>query len=95
MLIQNVNEATLNAFCQTLTGTTRQWYQRLMLGMMDSFKQLSNVFSATFLNAKTQNKETSYFFRIKQSENEPLKGYLDRFNKAIMQVKNYSDDPFI
>ena len=27
--------------------------------------------------------------------NEPLKGYLDCFDKATMQVKNFSDDTFI
>ncbi|GMN46246.1 hypothetical protein TIFTF001_015433 [Ficus carica] len=82
MLIQNVNEATIyKAFCLIVTGTV--------------IMQLSDAFSAVFFNLKTRKKETLYLFRIKQGENEPLKGYLDRFDKAIMQVKNGSDDTLI
>ncbi|GMN47624.1 hypothetical protein TIFTF001_016801 [Ficus carica] len=73
----------------------QNWYWRLMPGMMDSFKLLSDAFSMAFLNAKTGIKETSYLFRIKQGEHEPLKGYLDRFDKPIMQVKNCSDETLI
>ena len=62
---------------------------------MDSFKQLSDAFSAAFLNAKTRKKKTSYLFRIKQGVNKPLKGYLDSFDKIIMQVNNCSDDTLI
>lgn len=39
--------------------------------------------------------ETSYLFKIKQGESEPLKEYLNRFDKAIKQVKGYSDDTLI
>ncbi|GMN60545.1 hypothetical protein TIFTF001_029633 [Ficus carica] len=92
MLIRNANEATLyKALCLTFIGIAQQWYRRLIQGMMDSFKQLSDAFSAAFLNAKTRKKETPYLFRITRGENEPLKMYLDRFDKAIMQVKNCSD----
>ncbi|GMN22561.1 hypothetical protein TIFTF001_040287 [Ficus carica] len=90
------NEATLcKAFCLTLIGTIRQWYRKLIPGTMDSFKQLADAFSTVFLNAKTLKNETLYLFRIKQGENEPLKEYLDRFHKAIVQVKNCSDDTLI
>ncbi|GMN26383.1 hypothetical protein TIFTF001_040844 [Ficus carica] len=96
MLIQNANEATLcQAFCLTLTGTALLWYRRLIPRTMDSFRQLSDAFLAAFLNAKTRKKETSYLFRIKQDENEHLKGYLDCFDKVIIKVKNSSDDTLI
>lgn len=85
MLIQNANEATLcKALCLTLTGAARQWYRRLMPRSISSFKQLADAFTAAFLGAKTQKMKTSYQFRIKQGESEPLKEYLDRFDKAVM-----------
>lgn len=37
----------------------------------------------------------SYLFRIKQGKEEPLKGYLDHFDKAIMQVKSCFEDTLI
>ncbi|GMN37312.1 hypothetical protein TIFTF001_042608 [Ficus carica] len=39
--------------------------------------------------------ETSYVFGIKQDESEPLKEYLDRFDKAVVQIKSCSDDTLI
>ncbi|GMN63868.1 hypothetical protein TIFTF001_032957 [Ficus carica] len=96
MLIQNANEATLcKAFYLTLTSTARRWYRRLIPETMDLFKQLADAFSTTFLNVKTRKKETLYLFKIKQGENKPLKGYLDRFDKAVSQVNNCSDDTLI
>lgn len=37
----------------------------------------------------------SYLFRIKLGKDEPLKEYLNHFDKAIMQVKSYSKDTLI
>ena len=34
-------------------------------------------------------------FGIKQGESEPLKEYLDRFDKAVVQIKSCSDDTLI
>ncbi|GMN26906.1 hypothetical protein TIFTF001_044053 [Ficus carica] len=93
---QNANEPALcKAFCLTLTGTTRQWYRRLMPESINSFKQLAEAFAAVFLGAKNRKMETSYLFEIKQGESEPLKEYLDRFDKAVMQIKSCSDDTLI
>nr|GMN67054.1 hypothetical protein TIFTF001_036123 [Ficus carica] len=72
-----------------------QWYRRLIPGSVDSFKQLVDAFATAILGAKTRKMETSYLFRIKQGENEPLKEYLDCFDKAVMQIKSCSDDTLI
>ncbi|GMN48314.1 hypothetical protein TIFTF001_017486 [Ficus carica] len=67
ILIQDANKAVLcKAFCLTLTGVARQWYQRLVPGSIGLFKQLAEAFAPTFLGAKTQKMETSYLFKIKQ-----------------------------
>ena len=85
MLIQNANEAALcKAFCLTLTSTARQWYRRLVPGSVGSFKQLADAFAAVFLGVNTRKMDISYLFRIKQGANEPLKEYLNRFDKAVM-----------
>ena len=93
MLIQNANEAALcKSFCLTLTGAARQWYRRLPPGSINSFQQLASSFSAAFLGSRTRKLGASYLFSIKQRENETLKKYLERFDKAIVQVENCSDD---
>lgn len=96
MLIQNANEAAFcKAFCLTLTGATRQWYRKLMPGSIGLFKQLADAFVAVFLAVKTRKIETSYLFGIKQGKSESLKLYLDRLDKAIIQIKSCSDDTLI
>ena len=39
--------------------------------------------------------ETSDLFKVEQGEGEPLKEYPDRFDKAVMQIKSYSDDTLV
>ena len=93
MLIQSANEAALcKSFCLTLTGATRQWYRRLPPGSIDSFQQLASLFSAVFICSRTRKLGASHLFGIKQRENEMLKKYLERFDKAVVQVENCTDD---
>ncbi|GMN29028.1 hypothetical protein TIFTF001_044306 [Ficus carica] len=93
MLIQSANEAALcKSFCLTLTGAARQWYRRLPPGSIGSFQQLASSFSAAFLGSRTRKLGASHLFSIKQRESETLKKYLERFDKAVVQVENCSDD---
>ncbi|GMN58485.1 hypothetical protein TIFTF001_027583 [Ficus carica] len=96
MLIQNANEAALcKLFCLTLTGAAWQWYQRLPPGSIDSFQQLASSFSATFHGSRTRKLGASHLFSIKQCENEKLKKYLERFDKAVVQAENCTNDTLI
>ncbi|GMN33508.1 hypothetical protein TIFTF001_044803 [Ficus carica] len=76
-------------------SAARQWYRRLVPESINSFKQLADAFAAAFLGSKTIKMETSYVFGIKQDESEPLKEYLDRFDKAVVQIKSCSDNTLI
>ncbi|GMN49679.1 hypothetical protein TIFTF001_018843 [Ficus carica] len=96
MLIQNANEASLcKSFGLTLTGAARKWYRRLVPRSISSFKQLADAFAAAYLSSKTRKMEASYLFEVKQGENEPLKEFLDCFDKAVVQIKSCSDDTLI
>ena len=96
MLIQNAKEAALcKSFCLTLTGTSRQWYWRLVPGSIGYFKQLADSFAAAFLGPKTRKLGASHLFGIKQGEAETLKKYLERFDKAVVQVDSCTDDTLI
>ncbi|GMN22284.1 hypothetical protein TIFTF001_043490 [Ficus carica] len=93
MLIQNANEAALcKSFCLTLTRAARQWYQRLAPGSIDCFKQLADAFAAAFLSSKTRKLGASHLFGIKQGETEALKKYLERFDRAVVQVESCTDE---
>ena len=93
MLIQNANEAALcKSFCLTLTGAARQWYRRIPPGSICSYRQLADSFASAFLGSKTRRMGTSHLFRIKQGDNETLKSFLERFDKAVVRVEGCSDD---
>ncbi|GMN52758.1 hypothetical protein TIFTF001_021899 [Ficus carica] len=96
MLIQNANEAApCKSLCLTLTRAARQWYRRLAPGSIGCFKQLADSFAAKFLGSKTGKLGASHLFGIKQGEAETLKKYLERFDKAIVQVESCTDDTLI
>ncbi|GMN40212.1 hypothetical protein TIFTF001_009433 [Ficus carica] len=93
MLIQNANEAALcKSFCLTLTGAAHQWYRRLAPGSIGCFKQLADAFAASFLSSKTRKLGASHLFGIKQGETEALKKYLERFDRAVVQVESCTDE---
>ncbi|GMN47963.1 hypothetical protein TIFTF001_017147 [Ficus carica] len=93
MLIQNANEAALcKSFCLTLTGAARQWYRRLAPGSIGCFKQLADAFAAAFLSSKTRKLGASHLFGVKQGETEALKKYLERFDRAVVQVESCTDE---
>ncbi|GMN20847.1 hypothetical protein TIFTF001_043186 [Ficus carica] len=87
MLIQNANEAALcKSFCLS------QWYRRLAPGSIGCFKQLADAFAAAFLSSKTRKLGASHLFGIKQGETEALKKYLERFDRAVVQVESCTDE---
>ncbi|GMN66517.1 hypothetical protein TIFTF001_035580 [Ficus carica] len=93
MLIQNANDAALcKSFCLILIGAARQWYRRLAPGSIGCFKQLADAFAAAFLSSKTRKLGASHLFGIKQGETEALKKYLERFDRAVMQVESCTDE---
>ncbi|GMN69810.1 hypothetical protein TIFTF001_038854 [Ficus carica] len=93
MLIQNANEAALcKSFCLTLTGAASQWYWRLAPGSIGCFKQLADAFAAAFLSSKTRKLGASHLFGIKQGETEALKKYLERFDRAVVQVESCTNE---
>ncbi|GMN38330.1 hypothetical protein TIFTF001_007563 [Ficus carica] len=92
MLIQNANEAALcKSFCLILTGAARQWYRRLAPGSIGCFKQQADAFAATFLSSKTRKLGAFHLFGVKQGEMEALKKYLERFDRAVVQVESCTD----
>ncbi|GMN47281.1 hypothetical protein TIFTF001_016454 [Ficus carica] len=93
MLIQNANEAALcKSFCLTLTGAARQWYRRLAPGSIGCFKQLAKAFATAILSSKTRKLGASHLFGVKQGETEALKKYLERFDRAAVQVESSTDE---
>ncbi|CAJ2659659.1 unnamed protein product [Trifolium pratense] len=63
------------------------WYKSLAPGSIDSWSDLCARFRAHFTSSRRHPKTEATLEAIIQGENEPLRAYLERFNKAAVEVK--------
>ena len=57
-------------------------------GSVDSFDGLVRSFITHFVSRQKHRRTLDYLVSIKQKEGESLHSYLDRFNTAILEVRN-------
>ena len=73
-------------FAITLKGPTLAWFNRLPPSSISSFRELSIVFVSHFIIAWTYRKTSYHLLTIKQSPQENLKSYVQRFNVESLRV---------
>ena len=81
------------AFAITLKGPAFAWFNRLPPSSISSFKELSIAFVSHFIRAKTYKKPNYHLLTIKQSSQESLRSYVQRFNAESLKV-NIPDEKF-
>ena len=74
------------AFSITLKGPTLAWFNRLPPSSISSFRELSIAFVSHFIGARTYRKPSYHLLTIKQSSQESLKSYVQRFNAESLKV---------
>ncbi|CAJ2645722.1 unnamed protein product [Trifolium pratense] len=74
-------------FPTTLRKGAMAWYKSLAPGSVDSWSDLCARFRAHFTSSRRHPKTEATLEAIIQGENEPLRSYLERFNKAAVEVK--------
>ena len=74
------------AFAITLKGPTLAWFNRLPPSSISSFRELSVVFVSHFIGARTYRKTSYHLLSIKQSPQESLRSYVQRFNVESLKV---------
>ena len=68
------------AFAITLKGPALAWFNRLPPSSVSSFTELSIAFVSRFIRARTYRKPSYHLLTIKQSSQESLRSYVQRFN---------------
>ena len=81
------------AFAITLKGPTLAWFSRLPPSSVSSFRELSIAFVSHFIGARTYRKPSYHLLTIKQSPQESLRFYVQRFNVESLKV-NIQDEKF-
>ena len=74
------------AFSITLKGPALAWFNRLPPSSISSFRELSIAFVSHFIGARTYRKPSYQLLTIKQSSQESLRSYVQRFNAESLKV---------
>ena len=74
------------AFAITLKGPALAWFNRLPPSSISSFTKLSISFVSHFIRARTCRKPIYHLLTIKQSSQESLRSYVQRFNAESLKV---------
>ena len=74
------------AFAITLKGLVLAWFNRLPPSSVSSFRELSITFVSHFIGARTYRKPGYHMLTIKQSPQESLGSYVQRFNAESLKV---------
>ncbi|GKV48591.1 hypothetical protein SLEP1_g55389 [Rubroshorea leprosula] len=92
MRIQNANDAMMcKVFPATLKSTARRWYHKLPRHSIDSYSQLAKLFSNKFASQREIKRTTTELMQVHQKEGESLRDYMQRFNKATLDIDNVPD----
>ena len=74
------------AFAITVKGPALAWFNRLLPSSISSFTELSIAFVSHFIGARTYKKSSYHLLTIKQSSQESLKSYVQRFKTELLKV---------
>ena len=74
------------AFAITLKGPALAWFNRLLPSSISSFRELSIAFVSHFIGARTYKKPSYHLLTIKQSSQESLRSFVQRFNAESLKV---------
>ncbi|XP_073137439.1 uncharacterized protein [Henckelia pumila] len=73
----------------------QQWFNLLQPGIIRSFNDFSSAFLHQFASNKKYLKTSLSLFNLKQSEVEPLREYVQRFNTAALEVPAATADTLV
>ena len=82
------------AFAIKLKGPALAWFNRLPPSPVSSFRELSIAFVSHFIRARTYRKPSYHLLTIKQSPQESLRSYVQRFNAESLKV-DIPDEKFV
>ena len=74
------------AFAIMLKGPALAWFNRLPPSSISSFRELTIAFVSHFIGARTYKKPSYHLLTIKQSSQESLRSYVQRFNVESLKV---------
>ncbi|XP_015944279.1 uncharacterized protein LOC107469410 [Arachis duranensis] len=88
MYLADASDATrCKAFPTTLSKAAMKWFDSLPPRLVTSFEDLSRKFLMRFSIQKDKVKHAPSLLGVKQEVGEPLRDYMERFNKACLEIQ--------
>nr|XP_025637069.1 uncharacterized protein LOC112732538 [Arachis hypogaea] len=96
MYLADASDATrCKAFPTTLTKAAMKWFDSLPPRSVTSFDDLSRKFLMRFSIQKDKVKHAPSLLGVKQEVGEPLRDYMERFNKACLEIQDLPTEAVI
>jgi len=73
-------------FVTTLRWRAMTWFKNLRRNSIDSWGYLCHEFTTHFTASRTHTKTVASLEAIVQGKSEPLRDYIERFNKEVVQI---------
>ncbi|XP_020976482.1 uncharacterized protein LOC107629679 isoform X1 [Arachis ipaensis] len=83
------------AFLTTLTKAKMKWFDNLAPRSITSFDDLIRKFLTKFSIQKDKTKHAPSLLGVKQKVGETLRDYMERFNKACLEIQNLPTEAVI
>ena len=81
-------------FSITLKGPELAWFNKLPPSSITSFREISITFVSHFIGSRTYRKPSYHLLTIKQSSQESMRSYVQRFNAESLKV-DIPDEKFV
>ncbi|KAL0405937.1 UNVERIFIED_CONTAM: hypothetical protein Slati_3907600 [Sesamum latifolium] len=83
LLHRYTDEIKCRVFVTTFARAAQQWFNQLPVGAIGSFQEFRSFFLHPFASSRKLRKTELSLFAVRQKDDEPLKEYLQRFNRSI------------
>ncbi|XP_034208408.1 uncharacterized protein LOC117622007 [Prunus dulcis] len=78
-------------FAMTLRGAAQDWFHTLPSGSINSFKELTYVFTKEYTSYRTIKKNPDHLFNLRKKPEESLRDYIKRFKAEKANIVGCDD----
>ncbi|VVA41185.1 PREDICTED: LOC110747605 partial, partial [Prunus dulcis] len=89
--LQSRRRANVKVFAMTLREAAQDWFHTLSSGSINSFKELTYVFTKEYTSYRTIKKNPDHLFNLRKKPEESLRDYIKRFKAEKANIVGCDD----
>ncbi|XP_034208254.1 uncharacterized protein LOC117621818 [Prunus dulcis] len=92
MILYKAEDALMcKVFAMTLRGAAQDWFHTLPSGSINSFKELTYIFTKEYTSYRTIKKNPDHLFNLRKKPEESLRDYIKRFKAEKANIVGCDD----